>query len=141
MTAAELEALRAEIAGKVGAGVIATRDTQAIANALSAVRVAPTMREIGNGLVLEVLGLDAGNRVLDLVHDTDALRHVRPLLDQGRLVASSMLVRSWLDGLVTPGVITRGEADAVIALGYEPAPVGEIDVRRACWSDAGEWLL
>jgi hypothetical protein len=99
------------------------------------------MREIGNGLVLETLGLDAGNVVLDLVHSTESLRHVRPLLDQGRLVASSALVGEWLDGLVASAVITRGQADAVVSLGYEPDPVSELDVRRACWSDSGEWML
>jgi hypothetical protein len=121
--------------------VAAGRDTAALAHAMSAGRTRPTMREIGNGLVLETLGLDAGNVVLDLVHSTESLRHVRPLLDQGRLVASSALVGEWLDGLVASAVITRGQADAVASLGYEPDPVSELDVRRACWSDSGEWML
>lgn len=135
------ESLRTEILASVADAIRSTRDTHAIAVALSNGRVRPTMREIGNGLVLEVLGLDAGNRVLDLVHDTEALRHVRPLLDQGRLVASSMLVRGWLDSLVAPGVITREQADAVVALGYEPDPVSEFDVRCACVGDNGEWMV
>lgn len=133
-------ALRSEIAEKVGAEIIATRDTKAIADALSEGRVRPTMREIGNGLVLETLGLEVGNAVLDLVHSDESLRHVRPLLEQGRLVASSALVGEWLDGLVTGAVITRGQADAIVALGYEPDPVTELEVRSACWAGE-EWLL
>lgn len=137
---AYLQALRAEILERVPAVVRDARNTHAIAVALSDGRVRPTLREIGNGLVLETLGLEAGNRVLDLVHNTESLRHVRPLLDQGRLVASSALVGEWLDGLVAESVLDRGQADAVIALGYEPDPVTEFEVRAACWSPAGEWL-
>lgn len=137
---AALDELRAEIVARVPAGLIASRDTQAIADALSVGRVRRTLREIGNGLVLETLGLDVGNRVLDLVHNTESLRHVRPLLDQGRLVASSALVGEWLDGLVAGSALDRGQADAVVALGYEPDPVTEFDVRGACWSPTGEWL-
>lgn len=138
---AALDELREEIVARAPAGLIASRDTQAIADALSVGRVRRTLREIGNGLVLEVLGIEAGNRVLDLVHNTESLRHVRPLLDQGRLVASSALVGEWLDGLVAESALDRGQADAVVALGYEPDPIDELSVRRACWSDAGEWLL
>lgn len=140
MSESKLQELRAEILARVPESIRNTRDTQAIADALSAARTRPTLREIGNGLVLETLGLDAGNVVLDLVHSTESLRHVRPLLDQGRLVASSALVGEWLDGLVAAGVITRGQADAVVALGYVADPVSEFDVRRACWSDNEEWL-
>lgn len=132
--------LLAEIIERVPQAIRDTQDTHAIASAVSEGRTCRTMREIGNGLVLETLGLDVGNAVLDIVHSTESLRHVRPLLDQGRLVASSALVGEWLDGLVADGVINQGQANAVVALGHEPAPVSEFEVRRACWSDTGEWL-
>lgn len=39
------------------------------------------------------------------------------------------------------GAITQPEADALIALGREPDPVREIDVRRAIWADNGERII
>lgn len=139
--AVDYDALRAEIIERVPSNVLASRDTQAIADALNEDRVRPTMTEIGNGLVLQTLGLEKGNAVLDIVAGDPLLRHVRPLLEQGRLVVTSNLVVEWFDGLVAAEVVTRQEADAVLALGFEPDPVSEYDVRRACWSDEGTWLL
>lgn len=141
MTPSELGALRGEITARVDAALISARDTQAIAEALSVGRVRPTMREMGNGLVLQALGKDLGNVVLDIARSDESLRHVRPLLEQGRLVASSSLVAEWFDSLVASAVVTRAQADAVIALGHEPAPINELDVRRAAWSAEGDWLL
>lgn len=140
MSGQYLNELRAEIIERVPQAVRDMRDTSTIADALNVGRTRPTMREIGNGLVLETLGFGVGNAVLDIVASDEMLRHVRPLLRDGRLVASSQLVANWFDGLVAASIVTRDQADAVIALGYEPAPVSEVDVRRACWSDAGEWL-
>ena len=141
MSPQQLQALRDEIAQRVDPSVTASRNTQAIADVLSVGRTRPTMREIGNGLVLEVLGIYSGNDVLDAVASDVNLRNVRPLLEQGRLVASSELVAAWLGGLAASDIITRAQADAVIALGFEPAPVSEFEVRCACWSDNGEWLV
>jgi len=133
-------ALLDEIRERVPAQVRATRDSVAIAAAVSDGRTRPTHREIGNGLVIETVGLDVGNTILDAVADSQDMRHVRPLLEQGRLSSSSHLVAHWLRGLAEAGAIPVESAEALIGLGREPAPVTEEDVRRACWSDAGEWL-
>lgn len=130
-----------EIRARVSPQVRASHDSEAIAAAVSIGRVRPTSREIGNGLVLETLGIEAGNAVIDLAHNTEALRHVRPLLEQGRLVVSSNLVATWLNGLVAGGVLDEDQAAALTALGYEPAPVTDLEVREACLSRTGEWLL
>lgn len=46
-------------------------------------------------------------------------------------------VQAW----VTAGVMTQEHADALFALGTEPDPVSEFDVRRAIFADDGELLV
>ncbi|MCK0507925.1 hypothetical protein [Aromatoleum anaerobium] len=115
-------------------------DTQAIAAALSVGRTRPNGREIGNGTVLETVGLVSGNRLLDVIDTEPSYRHVKPLLEQGRLVASSPVVVAALQSMV-PLVLSQAEANALIALGRDPDPVAEIDVRRALWNDDGSLAL
>ena len=112
-------------------------DSQAIADAMSAGRTRPNNVEIGNGLILATIGLASGNALLDALSATPDFRYVKPLLEQGRLVVSSPLVGVALAGMVAASVITQAEADALIALGREPDPVSEFDVRRAIWNDDG----
>lgn len=94
-----------------------------VAAALSEGRTRPTDAEIGNGLLLETLGIERGNALLDLIAADDTLRHVRPLLEQGRLRVSSALVAAWLQDLVQATTLTQAEADAVLALGRVPDPI------------------
>ena len=128
----EIQALPAELR--------ASRDTQAIADALSVGRTKPSTREIGNGTILEVLGLTAGNALLDAINNAPDFRHVKPLVEQGRLIIGGPLVAAALMGMVAGGVITQADADKLLAIASVPAPVSEFDVRRAVWSDAGEYL-
>ena len=112
-------------------------DTQAIASALSVGRMRPNDREIGNGSVLETIGITAGNALLDAIAGTPSYRYVKPLLDQGRLKAGSPLITAALGPLVTAGVITQPQAAALLALGQEPNPVDEFAVRVAIYADDG----
>lgn len=129
-----------EITEKVPAAVRATQDAQAIADALNVGRTKPARVEIGNGTILETLGLAAGNTLLDVINSVPDYRHVKPLLEQGRMIAGSPVVASAIAALVAAGVIAQADADKLAALGREPDPVSEFDVRRAIWSDAGEYL-
>lgn len=95
----------------------------AIAAALSVGRTRPNRKEIGFGTVLETIGLSAGNAVLDAIVNTADYRYVKPLLEQGRLIASSPLVAGALSALVAATVITQGQADALIALGQDPETI------------------
>ena len=112
-------------------------DTQAIASALSVGRTRPNDREIGNGSVLETIGITAGNALLDAIAGTTSYRYVKPLLDQGRLDAGSPLITAALGPLVAAGVITPPQATALLALGQEPDPVDEFAVRCAIYADDG----
>lgn len=112
-------------------------DSQAIADALSAGRTRWKHTEIGVGTIIEVLGLAAANTVLDALYASPDYRHVKPLLDQGRLRLDTVAQAGMLQPLVTGGLLTQAQLDALIARAKEPAPVAEYDVRVAIYNDDG----
>ena len=112
-------------------------DTQAIADALSVGRARWKHTEIGVGTIIEVLGLAVANPVLDALYAAPDYRHVKPLLDQGRLRLDAVAQAGMLQPLVTSGLLTQAQLDALIALAREPAPVAEYDVRMAIYNDDG----
>ena len=115
--------LLAEIQAKCGPALLASRDFDAIAAFVSAGRTKPSTREIGNGTILEVLGLETGNALLDVINNVPDFRHVKPLVEQGRLTVGSPLVQSTVQALVPMGVLAQPQADALCALGFDPDPV------------------
>lgn len=133
ITLTEIQSLQPEL--------LAQQDTQAIADTLSAGRVKLEPTEIGNGLVLATIGLEAGNALLDAIYNTPDFRYVKPLLEQGRLDISTELSRGSLDVLAQAQVITQEQADAIKALAERPDPVSEFEVRCLCWSVTGEWMV
>lgn len=112
-----------EIQAKCGPALLASRDFDAIAAFVSAGRTKPSTREIGNGTILEVLGLETGNALLDVVNTAQDFRYVKPLVEQGRLTVGSALVQATVQSLVPMGVLTQPQADALCALGFDPDPV------------------
>ena len=112
-------------------------DTQAIADALSAGRTRWKPTDIGVGTVIEVLGLAAANPVLDALYASPDYRHVKPLLEQGRLRLDSVAQAGMLQPLVTSELLTQAQLDALVARAKEPAPVDEYDVRMAIYNDDG----
>lgn len=110
------------------------RDVDALVAALSAGRTRFVAREVGNGTVLEVLGLSVGNALLDLIQTHPAYRHVRPLLEQGRLRVDSAMVRGTMQQLVGSQIASgvtfeQQHADALVSLAQVPDPVD----RTAVW--------
>lgn len=106
-------------------------DHGAIAAALSMGRTKTVPTEIGNGLILETIGLASGNTLLDAIYTDANFRYVKPLLEQGRLRVDSPLVRGTLDALATAEVITQAEADALKALAVQADPVSAYEVGYA----------
>lgn len=129
-----------EIKAKCTPEQIASRDDGAIAAQISMGRKKRNAREIGNGTILEVLGLEVGNALLDVINTVPDFRHVKPLVDQGRLLVGSQLVQTTVQSLV-PAVLTKEQADALCALGWDPDPVDPFAVRCAIWADNGDYLL
>lgn len=107
------------------------RDDAAIAASLSVGRTRLVTTMIGYGTVLDVLGLEAGNALLDVLHSDPRFKYVVPMLEQGRLDISMSSVRSWLDQLSTVGVLTSAHAQALKALAEAPDPIPVTDVSRA----------
>ena len=112
-------------------------DSPAIANALSVGRTRWKHTEIGVGTIIEVLGLAAANPVLDALYASPDYRHVKPLLDQGRLRLDVVAQAGMLQPLVTGGLLTQAQLDALIARAKEPAPSDEYGVRVAIYNDDG----
>lgn len=112
-------------------------DTQAIAAALSVGRTRWKHTEIGVGTIIEVLGLAVANPVLDALYAAPDYRHVKPLLDQGRLRLDAVAQAGMLQPLVTGELLTQAQLDALVARAKEPAPVDEYNVRMAIYNDDG----
>lgn len=111
-------------------------DTHAIADALSVGRTRYAETQIGIGTIIEVLGLATANVVLDLIYSAPDYRHVKPLLDQGRLRLDSPFVHGALQSMV-PALLTQEQRDALVARATVPDPVTEFDVRVAIYNDDG----
>lgn len=123
------------------AALVASRDTQAIADALSVGRVQVVPRQIGFGAVLDTLGDDAGALVLDTIDSlrpmVPKLKYVWVLLDKGELDVGMSSVRAGLDGLAAQGGMTEDQAGALKSLAEVPAPVSARDVELAMKNDDG----
>lgn len=91
-------------------------------NAKTRTKIVPL--EIGNGTILETLGLTAGNALLDVIYNQPDFRHVKPLVEQGRLRLDSALVRATLNSLV-PAVLTQAQVDSLIGLCSKPCSRAE----------------
>jgi hypothetical protein len=115
-------------------------NVEALAAALSAGRTKLTPTEVGAGTVLEVLGMTTGNALLDVIDTVADFRHVRPLVQQGRLRLDSPLVIGTMQSLVGT-VLTQAQADALKARATVPDPVDLESVKRALWADDGTLLV
>jgi len=118
------------------AQALAARDCQALADLLSAGRTCGNDREVGYGTIIETIGIEAGNALIDFIKSADALRHVVPLLDQGRLRIGSPLVQSTLQSFVG-GPIDQADADALCALGHQSDPLTAQQVADALFHPDG----
>lgn len=123
-----------EIESKCSAELIASRDCQAIADIVNVGRVRNSKREIGYGTILETIGLTAGNALADEINSNPLFRYVKPLVEQGRLIAGSPLVAGALQVMVGSAKITQTEADALKALGLEDDPCTPQEVAEALYN-------
>ena len=116
-------------------------NVSAIAEELSTRETQKVPFEIGIGLILETIGLESGNNLLDAIQATAEFRHVYPLLEQGRLDLSSPLVETALDMLAQAEVIKNSEKQMLLSLCIEPVMVSESDVKQAIWHDDGSLAI
>ena len=112
-------------------------DTKAIAEEISKDRTKLVKTEIGVGTILEVLGVQSGNTLLDIIYNDTNFRHVKPLIDQGRLRLDSPFVISFIEQFTQAGLLTVEQKNALLSKAKEPDPVSEFDVRVAIYNDDG----
>lgn len=135
--------------------LLAARDTQAIAAALSAGRVRLHERLISERGVLAALPVPAGDLFLKSLESFAAtpLDDGHPLVAYHGTIARGVawlkgegldlgdpLTRLLLDTLAAAGVIDAASVATLKALAEHPDPIDEMTVRQACWSDDGVWL-
>jgi hypothetical protein len=116
-------------------------DTVALAAALSQGRTRWKPTEIGKGTIIQVLGLATANSVLDAVLATPDYRHVKELLEQGRLRLDVVAQAGLLQPLVAAQIMTQSHLDTLTAVAQEPAPVDEYSIRVALFADDGSLLV
>lgn len=122
---------------KINSTEAAAKD-KAIADIISVGRTRPKAYEIGKGTIVEVLGLAGANAFLDIIDGDATYRHVKHLLQDGRLRVDSALVVQLVQGFMQAGVISANGGAALLALGREPDPVTAAEVSRAVrgpWGD------
>lgn len=111
-------------------------NTAALAIALSEGRKKFVPTDIGNGTIIEVLGLTTGNALLDVLNTDPSYKYIKPLLEQGRLRLDSTIVRGSLSALVGT-LLTAEQEAALVGLAKADDPVSEFDVRIAIIADDG----
>jgi len=119
------------------AAALAARDCQALAELLSAGRTCGNDREVGYGTIIETIGIEEGNALIDFIKAQEGMRHVKPLLEQGRLRIGSPLVQVSLQAFVGAGAVTQANADALCALGLQPDPLTAQQVGEALFQPDG----
>lgn len=115
---------------------LAAGDCAALAELLSAGRTCKNDREIGYGTILETIGIEAGNQLIDHLQAANDMRHVVPLLDQGRLRIGSAMVQASLRAFGAD-VITPADAEILCALGQQPDPLTAHEVAEALFNPDG----
>lgn len=119
------------------AAALAARDCDEIARIMSVGRTCGNDREIGYGTILEVIGLAAGNQLIDFIKSNDDLRNVVPLLEQGRLRIGSLMVQTTLKSFVAAGAVNQANADHLCALGLQPDRLDRAHVIEALFNPDG----
>lgn len=120
-----------EIKEKCSPELIESKDYKEISVLVSANRTKPSEREIGNGTILELVGLTYGNALLDVIYTSPDFRYVKPMLEQGRLIAGSPLVVNSIKAFNAMGLLPEAQTKAILSITTEPNPVSENDVRLA----------
>lgn len=111
-------------------------NSEAIAEEISKNRVTYVPTEIGTGTIIEVLGFEVGNQVLDVIYSHPTYRHVVSLLNQGTLRLDSLFVRTALQNMV-PELLTQEQKDLLVSRAQVPDPISEYEVRCAIFNDDG----
>jgi len=142
LTVDQQAALRVDVRARIAtdpalAAAYADREIDVLAELLSEGRTRFNGATIGNGIILDVLGMEKGTAVLDMIHATPAYKYVITLLDQGRAEPRTTAFRGAVAALVVGQAITQDEANELLATAQEPDPLTRMDVNDALFDDFG----
>lgn len=93
-----------------------------VINAPTRSRMVPT--EVGKGDAIDVLGLDTGNALCDLIDGAPQFRHVKHLLEAGRLRLDFAITQAALGALVGTA-LTAEQLQALNSLAIKPCSRAE----------------
>jgi hypothetical protein len=115
---------------------ITAKDPFTIAKIMSVGLKRPTDYEIGNGRILQVLGITVGSAFLDVINSNDVYRYVRPLLETGRFLIGAPEAQAAVQAFV-PAVLTQEQADAICDLGMESYEYSAQEISNIMFNDDG----
>lgn len=125
--------------------ILATKNTQAIADALSVGRVKHISMMVGVGIILAKFGGQGGAFLDALASIGQVNRDIHWLLEsnikRGEFDIGEPASRHGMKQLAMqlPGFAVG--INALMALAEVPDPIDEMTVRKACWSDDGVWQI
>lgn len=132
-----------EIKARCSSALIASEDTHAMADAVSAGRTKIVSTMLGTGDVLAVLGAGGGPFLDALVSVGESDRNVywaMELIRGARLDVGMAATRLQVTALAQANPSIADAAHALLALAERPDPISELQVRAAIRSEDGTWL-
>lgn len=130
-----------EIQAKCTLTLIASRDHQAIADAVNVGRTRLRKTELGQGGIVAAIGdVDAANAFLDIVTNrandpASKFRHIASVINRGEFDMGEQMAQISVQAMV-PAVLTQEQADKLKALGIAGDHVSAARVANAL--DGGE---
>ena len=118
------------------ADALAARDCDALAVLMSPGRTRANGLQIGCGVILATIGIDAGNRLIDFIQSQPELRHVVRLINNGWLDIGEPLPQHMLRSFPAEA-ISSADAEALCALGQQPDPFTAQQVAEAVFYPDG----
>lgn len=116
-----------EIQLKCSPELIASKEHGAIASIVSLGRTKSKHTKIGEGAILSTLGITTGNTFLDIINNEPSYRYVKKIVSRGDFDLGDPISQGGIQALV-PAILTQMQADALLALATEPAPVSVQEV-------------
>lgn len=125
--------------------ILATKNTQAIADALSVGRVKHISMMVGVGTILAKFGGQGGAFLDALASIGQVNRDIHWLLEsnikRGEFDIGDPASRYGMQQLALQLPAFAAGISALMALAEVPDPIDEMTVRKACWSDDGVWQI
>lgn len=125
------------------AEILETKNATLIAQFLPT-RISIVSKEIGVGTILAVMAPYGGDflNALESLSPVDSnVKWSLKLIERGEFDIGHPVTRSQLLKFISENPTLSGPLFLLLKVAEIVTPVSEIDVRKVCWSDNGEWLI